>query len=218
MSIQVHVIKNLNKDLTLQNGTDNTGSTNYKPDTHLNDLQWWKSFQYFCHRIKFLSQDGGQSEECRNDVRCRYGTTICAQHGSGVNRMNNLSSQHLEIKMVSRHRKSGSCTVFVGWWAFKWSPITPLARYRLTPQNSSYPTHPPSHTFEWAPSISLTSRTWKGLTAYIAHAGSSVPHCTANSQVCISNINLQMALNGLILFVCHTHVFSGPSRLKSADV
>jgi hypothetical protein len=68
----------------------------------------------------------GQSEECWNDVRCGYGTTICTQHGSGVNQMNYFSSQHLEIKMVSRHRQSGFCTVFVGWWAFKWSPITPL--------------------------------------------------------------------------------------------
>ncbi len=134
------------------------------------------------------------------------------------NQMNYFSSQHQEIKMVSRHRQSGFCNVFVGCWAFKWSPIKPLATYSLTLQNSLYPTHPPSHTFKWAPSICLTSGTWKGLTAYIAHAGSSVPHCTANSQVCISNINLWMALNSLILFVCHTLVFSGPSKLKSAVI
>jgi hypothetical protein len=159
--------KNLNKGLTLQTGT--CQHWKYKLQTP-HTLEWSTMVEIISILLsqdQILESGWGQSEECWNDVRCRYGTTIiCAQHGSGVNQMNYFSSQHLEIKIVSRHRQSGFCTVFVGWWAFKWSPITPLARYSLTLQNSSYPTHPPSHTFEWAPSISLTSRTWKGLTEY----------------------------------------------------
>lgn len=170
--------KNLNKGLTLQTGT----------------CQHWKHKLQTPHTLQWSNNGGnrfntsvtGSNSWIRMGPKWRMvkwcqmqvwnNDMYTAWEWGWQNQMNYFSSQHQEIKMVSRHRQSGFCTVFVGWWAFKWSPITPLSTYSLTLQNSLYPTHPRSHTFKWAPSICLTSGTWKGLTAYIAHAGSSVPH------------------------------------------